>query len=279
VIRRAYDAILLDLDGTLVDDEDRIHPRTLEALREADRRGVRVMIATGRSELATRPALEALGLENPAVVYNGAGLYCPVAERLLEERTLSDRTLGRAVRFGLERGHMTVTMAAGAKFAVEPVLAVERLALHDMTGLRFVQPEELVAQRTIRVTLFSDRHRSSAEFARELELALDQPAYLTHFPLSALPHHRDSRLLVCDVHPPCRGKAEGLRVLEETWGIAPERVVAVGDASNDVPMFEAAGLAVAMRGSMAEALAAARRVIGPNDTGTIGELVEELFLG
>jgi hydroxymethylpyrimidine pyrophosphatase-like HAD family hydrolase len=83
---------------------------------------------------------------------------------------------------------------------------------------------------------------------------------------------------VCDVHPPCKGKAEGLRVLQELYGIAPERVVAVGDASNDVPMFEAAGLAVAMRESMEEALAAADRVIGSNDSETIGALVEELFL-
>ncbi len=56
------------------------------------------------------------------------------------------------------------------------------------------------------------------------------------------------------------------------------RIVAVGDATNDIPMFEAAGLAVAMEGSMRETLAAADRVIGSNGSTALAELVEELFL-
>jgi hydroxymethylpyrimidine pyrophosphatase-like HAD family hydrolase len=170
-------------------------------------------------------------------------------------------------------------MCVGVKYATRPRNDVELLALHDMTGLVIADRETMLARRAVRVTLFSDRHATSDEFAGELEAVLDQPVYVTHFPLSALPHHRTSKLLVCDVHPPCRGKAEGLRVLHELYGVAAERVVAVGDASNDVPMFEAAGLAVAMHESMPEALAAADRVIGPNGSDTIGALVEELFAG
>jgi hypothetical protein len=280
MIRRAYDAILLDLDGTLVDEADRIHPRTLEALRSAAGLGVVVIVATGRSETATLPVLEQLDVGHPAVVYNGAGLYCPVERRLVEERTLSDRAVRRTVSLGLERGWATVTMCAGVKYAALPERPAERRALSGLTGITYVSSaEELLAPYALRVTLFSDRHASSAAFAGEIEAHLARPAYLTHFPLACLPHHRDSELLVCDVHPPCRGKAEGLRVLEERWGIPPERAVAVGDAGNDVPMMEAAGLGVAMGNAFPEALPAADRLIGRNDTDAIGLLVEELFLG
>lgn len=278
MIRRAFDALLLDLDGTLVDGAERVHARTRRALSAAAAAGVRVMIATGRSELATIPVLEDLQLEEPAVVYNGAGVWCPRRCAFLEERVLSDRTLERAVRYGLERGLLTVTMGAGAKFALRPRREVERMALREMHGLSFVEPDELIGRRTIRVTLFSDVHASSAAFGAEVEGALGWPVYMTHFPLNVLPQHRDSALLVADVHPPCRGKAEGLRLLEELYAIPAERVVAVGDATNDVPMFEAAGLAVAMQGGMPEALACADRVIGPPGSASIGELVEELFL-
>jgi hydroxymethylpyrimidine pyrophosphatase-like HAD family hydrolase len=70
-----------------------------------------------------------------------------------------------------------------------------------------------------------------------------------------------------------------VRVLRELHGIEAARIVAVGDATNDVPMFEAAGLAVAMEVSMPQAKSAAARVIGDCNSGAIGELVEELFLG
>jgi hydroxymethylpyrimidine pyrophosphatase-like HAD family hydrolase len=54
--------------------------------------------------------------------------------------------------------------------------------------------------------------------------------------------------------------------------------VAVGDATNDIPMFERAGLSVVMENGMTEALAAAKRVIGSNNSDALARLVEELFL-
>ena len=278
MIRRTYEALLVDLDGTLVTDDDRILPGTIASLREAQERGVRVMVSTGRSELATVGVLEELGLDTLAVVYNGCGLWCPKEQRLIEERVLSERTLERAVGFGERSGFMTVAMCAGVKYAMHPRDEVERLALRDMTGLTFVEPETLRSGRAIRVSFFSDRHPDSDSLAREIEESIDQPVFITHFPLSLLAHHKDSPLTVVDVHPPCRGKAEAVRVLEEYYGVAPERVVAVGDATNDMGMFEAAGLSVCMETGMREAIEAADRVIGGNNTDAVERLVRELFL-
>ena len=278
MLPREHDALLLDLDGTLLDDDSRLAPRAGEALRAAAAQGVRVMVATGRSSLSAHEVLEELGLDSPAVVFNGAALYCARRRRMLEERTLGKRSLERTLAFAQRHAHLPVVMCAERKLALAPRDAAEEAALALMTGLEIVGPDELAAEYVIRVTLFSTRHARSEEFAAEFEEHVGQPLYLTHFPLSALPSHRASALHVLDVHPPCRGKGEALRVLQELHGIPPERVVAVGDATNDIPMFEEAGLAVAMENSMSEARAAADRVIGSNNGPAIAELVEELFL-
>jgi hypothetical protein len=275
---RDYDALLLDLDGTLLDDQSLLPAHTTEALREAAAQGVRVMVATGRSNLSAHDVLAELGLDTPAIVFNGAGLYCHRRKRLLEERTLSNRTLARTLEFAHAHAHLPVVMCADRKLALAPRDAAEEAALALMTGLCIVEPRELLAEYVMRVTLFSTRHARSEHFADELEAAVGLPLYTTHFPLSALASHRSSPLHVLDIHPPCRGKGEALRVLEEQYGIAPARVVAVGDATNDIPMFELAGLSVAMENSMSEALAVAQRVIGSNNGTAIAELVEELFL-
>jgi Cof subfamily protein (haloacid dehalogenase superfamily) len=278
-MQRNYDAILLDLDGTLVGDDDSIHPRSLSALRQAAERGVRVMVATGRSELATDPVLRQLDLDMPAVVFNGAALWCSRSGRFLEERVLSERTLSRVLGFGNAHGLLTVVMCGGRKYALAPRNDVERLALHDMTGLEFSELSSLRQKRAIRVTLFSAAHNGSADFAAEVERAIDQPSYLTHFPLNLLAHHRESKLLVVDLHPPCFGKGEALRVLAERYGVPPQRVVAIGDAGNDVDMLSRCGLPIAMANATPEALAVAQRTIGDNNSDAIGALVEELFLG
>lgn len=273
----AYQALLLDLDGTLITDEGRIRPRTLAAIQAAHARGVRVMIATGRSELGVAAVLSELAMDTPAVVFNGAGLFCPVEKRLLEERLLSARVVARCFEYAERSGLMPVIQVAGAKYAPHPRDDHEERALRGLEGMRYVPFDELPREYVIRVTFFSDRHADSDTLAAEVEGSIAQPLHLTHFPLNALATHRDSALFVVDVQPPCRGKGEALRVLAERYGIAAERVVAVGDADNDLPMLERAGLAIAMQNSMPRVLARARRVIGNNNSDTIAELVEELF--
>lgn len=273
----AYQALVLDLDGTLVTDEGHIRARTLAALKDAEARGVRIMIATGRSELGVVQVLNELGMDTPALVFNGAGLYCPRERRLLEERLLSDRVVARCFAFAERSGLMPVIQRAGAKFAPHARDAEQQSALRGLEGLSYVPFAELPREYVIRITFFSDRHADSGALAGEVERAIAQPLHVTHFPLDALATHRGSRLAVVDVQPPCRGKGEALRVLEERYGIPAARVVAVGDADNDLPMLAAAGLGVAMQNSTPRVLATARRVIGHNNSDTIAELVEELF--
>lgn len=273
-----WSAILLDLDGTLLDETSRVHPENARALRELEARGGRVMIATGRSTASTIPIVEEIGLATPAITFNGAGLWCPVQKRMLEERVLSGRTVARALAFAEERDLLTVLMTNDAKYSSPPRDAVEESSIHGLIGMRVVPRDALAdVEFVIRVTLFSRDHAESLALHDEVAARLAQPAYLTHFPLNHLPSHRASPMSVLDLHPPCRGKAEGVRALRDLYGIEPAAVVAVGDATNDIPMFEAAGLAVAMACGMPEAVAAADRVLPDNAGAAIAELVAELF--
>lgn len=271
-------AILFDLDGTLLDESSRVHPENARALRDLEARGVRVMIATGRSTVSTTGIVEEIGLKTPAITFNGAGLWCPVQKRMLEERVLSNRTVARTLDFAAEKDLLTVLMTNDAKYASPPRDELERASIQGLMGLRVVSREELEAvEFVVRVTLFSVDHASSLALHDEVVTRIAQPVYLTHFPLNALPMHRTSPMAVLDIHPPCRGKAEGVRVVRELYGIEPGAVVAVGDATNDIPMFEAAGLAVAMATGMPEAVAFADRVLPHNEGTAIAELVAELF--
>ena len=253
------------------------HPRTKAALDALVAGGITVMIATGRSEGGTLGVLEHLGYTNPALVYNGAGLFCPVKKRLLEERTLSDRTIAGVFDFCAERDIPLVAMRSGEKFAREPKSAGEERSLRGLEDLHVVPEAEIPRERLMRITTYSDVYTDSADMLRDLDAHVGQPAYYTNFPLAALYEHADSPYQVVDVQPPCRGKGEALRYLHEVGGIDPSEVVAVGDATNDIPMFEDAGLAVAMQNAMPAAKEHADRVIGTADSDTIAELAEELF--
>jgi len=277
VTGREYDALLLDLDGTLLDGQDQIHPENLSALAAARERGVHVMVVTGRSLVSARPVLEQLDLDTTVVLFNGAAVYCPREERLIEERVLSERALRRLASHAATTEDLTILMTAERKVVRSDVGERDRRALEGLAGVEFVEPGAPHPEHVIRMTFLSERHTDSALLAAEIEQAADVPLYLTHFPLSVLPRHRESHYQAVDVHAPCLGKAEALRVLLERHGIRRERVVAVGDATNDVPMLRGAGLGVAMGSGMAELQEVADRVIGHHDSAAISELVGELF--
>ncbi len=271
-----YEALLLDLDGTLVADDGAVRPRVAEAVRGLVERGVAVMIATGRSESGTLEVLAELGLELPAVVYNGAGMWCPRTERLIEERVLANATVEATLDFARRHELLTVCMPRGSKFANEPLDEVERRGLVGLENLSLVPRAELPTEYLLRISVSSSRWPAPEAFAAELEAFINRPAYLTSFPLNLLANHRDSPLHMVDVQPPCRGKAEALRWLAEQRGIPAGAVVAVGDADNDVPMFRAAGLGVAMAEASGGAAAAADRQIGSCNSDALADLIEEL---
>lgn len=69
-----YKVLALDLDGTLTNTEKVITPRTKAALQEAARRGVCIVLASGRPTVGIEPLARELELEKYGgciLSYNG----------------------------------------------------------------------------------------------------------------------------------------------------------------------------------------------------------------
>lgn len=274
---RAYDALVLDIDGTLLDEQNLIRPRTFTAIANARAAGVVVMLATGRSPWGTREIVDLLELDTPSIVINGAALYDRREDRLIEHYALPEPMVARLLSFVAREHLLPVVSSTTGQYARAPE-GDETSILSDLRSLHLVTLDDLPRRDVTRVTVFSLKHVSSQRLHDDIRvIAGDYPAYYTHFPLAALAHFRGSAAQVVDVQPDCKGKAEALGVLQARFGVAPERVVAVGDANNDLTILRAAGLGVAMGNATPDAKAAAKRVIGDNDSDALALLIEELF--
>ncbi len=74
--------VVTDLDGTFWDAGTNVHPSVLAAVADLERRGVPLLVATGRRLTTTRDPLAVAGLRPPAVVLNGAmGIDLATGER------------------------------------------------------------------------------------------------------------------------------------------------------------------------------------------------------
>src|SRR3954454_20904927 len=63
--------LVLDLDGTIVDESNRIRDSVVQAVAAVKRRGVAVAIATGRRYQSSLPADDLIGSTLPLICYEG----------------------------------------------------------------------------------------------------------------------------------------------------------------------------------------------------------------
>src|SRR4029450_13867281 len=68
----AVQLVVTDMDGTLSDAAERIHPASVRAVRDLEAAGTPVLVATGRRLRMAGVVLEAGGLTGPAVGLGGA---------------------------------------------------------------------------------------------------------------------------------------------------------------------------------------------------------------
>src|SRR5512135_1043762 len=64
--------LALDVDGTLLDPDGTLRPRTAQAVARAAEAGIRPVLCTGRRYRRARPIATLLGLDAPIVCNSGA---------------------------------------------------------------------------------------------------------------------------------------------------------------------------------------------------------------
>ncbi|HEY7723309.1 MAG TPA: HAD family hydrolase [Pedococcus sp.] len=246
--------IALDLDGTTLTHAGELRPAVRQAVRDVAEAGVHIVVATGRSLVATMPVLCELGLMTGyAVCSNGAVTLALDPDEPQGYQILETVTFDPAPALALLRDSWP-----------DAVIAVEELGVGfklsgpfpdgELDGeLRVVPWEELVADPVTRVT-FRSPTGTSEEFEQLAErIGLHEVNYSIGF------------TAWMDINPEGVSKGAALETLRRRLGVEPMFTVAVGDQRNDLEMLQWAARGVAMGNAPAEVKAVAHEVTGHVD--------------
>lgn len=265
--------IATDVDGTLLNDNEEITPRTRAVVRAAVDAGAHFILATGRPPRWVRPLVDALGFAPMAVCANGAVVYDPGADRVVSACMLPVDTLAQLAEIATR-----VIPDAG--------LAVERMGdrVHDTATPQFVSSpgyehawlnpdntevsrEDLLSAPAIKL-LIRKTGAASSDLAAELASHIGAVADLTYSTNNGL----------VEIVPTGISKVTGVEQVAQSLGIAPGAIVAFGDMPNDVQMLVYAGLGVAMGNAHPDVLAAANEVTAPNTDDGVARVLERWWL-
>ncbi len=258
--------IALDVDGTTITHAGVLHDVVREAVRDVLAAGIHVVIATGRSIIATIDILSLLGItQGYAVCANGA------VTLELDPAEPSGYRVIDAVTF--DPGPALALLRAARPDAV---VAVEDLGVGfklsapfpdgELQGdLRVVPWEELIAEPVTRVT-FRSPESSSEDFVELTErIGLHGVSYAVGF----------SAWL--DINPEGVSKGSALEILRRRLEVEPGDTVAVGDQRNDIEMLHWAARGVAMGNAPDEVKAIADEVTGDVDEDGLVPILRSLL--
>ncbi|MED4599911.1 Cof-type HAD-IIB family hydrolase [Paenibacillus validus] len=233
--------VFFDIDGTLLDERNRLPQTTKQAIGLLQRSGIRTAIATGRTPSQFEWIREELNIDTYVsangqyVVYEGREIY---AHRLPPDR------LRDMCEFAEERGHCLAFSSHAmlcASHAAHPLIDASFGAL----SLEYppVDPLFYTHSPVYQAYLFCPVE--------------EEPLYTARFP--EYRYHRWHRL-AADVMPAGGSKAVGIQKLLEAVGAAPAQCYAFGDGLNDKEMLAWVGTGIAMGNASDEVKAVADRV-------------------
>lgn len=265
--------IATDVDGTLLNTQERITPRTRDAIRAAVAAGATFVLATGRPPRWIPPVVEELGFAPMAVCANGAVVYDAAADRIISAQTLPVDVL-------TELAEIAVRVVPGAGLAAE---RIGRTA-HDSATPQFVSApgyehawlnpdntevsyQDLLSAPAVKLLV-----RKSGMSSAELAAALNKHVGL----LGDVTYSTNDGLV--EISPVGISKALGVEEVARPLEVCAEDVVAFGDMPNDVPMLRWAGHGVAMGNAHPDAIAAANEVTTANDDDGLARVLERWWL-
>lgn len=260
--------VALDLDGTLVGKDLAISPRVREAVARARQRGVAVTIVTGRMFAATKPFATALGLEGSLVCYQGAAIFDIASGRVLQQTPVRQDVTREAFAWADAHG-VHAQGYADDVFYVQQINAFSK-RYSDLAKVEPVVVPSLAAYFADRPSIkivYVDTPENATRYTAELQAYFGERAYLTR-----------SQVDFVEILDPGVNKGKALAFVAKSYGATLEETLAVGDAWNDLPLLEAAGIGVAMGSGPPELLARADAVVGDVAHDGVAEAIERFVL-
>lgn len=264
-----YELIVTDLDDTLLRGDQTLSARSIDTVKRAIGRGMQVAIATGRKYSSALPYAHAMGLKGPMLCCQGAHIADIETGRNIRVKGVPLALAGEMLRFAVDRG-LFIQYYTTEEFYYER--RCEESEYYERTaGVPGIETGRSLAEtldfEPVKMLVIADppRIRQAYEeavglFGTRLEIAISKPRYL-------------------EVTHPDVNKGAALRYLMEYAGVPRERVIAIGDALNDLSMIRAAGLGIAVANGDPKVLCEAGAVTASNEDDGVALAIEKYALG
>ena len=277
--------LAVDLDGTLLGPNG-IDPVDLASLHDASDAGVEVVVATGRSWIESKRALQQIDVPGVTVAAGGALLHDTQSGVTLDRFVVEEDVIQSIAAPLLADGHVVHMLqdhhGAGFDYWMVGTGDVDAatewwMGEHSLT-VQWVETMDDVDHFTDTVRVGTVGASSQlAHRATELSAMLGDRVNLQHWAAVVESEVTGKTTHLFEAFHPHVDKWTMLERLMKERKIEAHQVAAIGDGLNDVGMLRGAGLGIAMEGALPNVHAAANSTTGPLGGGGVAQAVKVML--
>ena len=273
---RKADLLAIDMDGTLLRNDNTLSKRNIEAVHAFHEAGGKVFLISGRPDGMTLPYVAELEDVDLYASFNGAYFGNKKGE-VLWSKTIEEATLKRIFTGLCEREYsfsflgkdgLYSNWGSFAVFEKQAQLAISLAKKHGLPEI-WIRPfgEDFLSHLPDIYKIVIFKKNTEEDYILYHALETDEELTVT-----------SSRPFMYDLSRKGVGKGDTLLRCERILGIEKERTCVLGDYYNDLVMFPHAGIRIAMGNSPDDVKKAADHVVSSNEEDGVAEAIERYLL-
>ena len=259
--------LLSDVDGTLVPRDKVLTERTLRAINDLREAGILFAITSSRPPRGLNMYIDPLALSTPISAFNG-GMIIQPDQRVLEERTIETDVVATMIEL-LDEEDISVWVYRGREWYVR-----------DADGPHVHHEAEVCQFEPLAVESFDSVSDGVAKVvgASDDVDALNRARLAVQAKIGPRVSATNSQPYYLDITNPRANKGVVVEYLSSKFDIPTDAIAAIGDAHNDVAMFERAGVSIAMGNAEADVKSSAGEITTSNEDEGFARAVEQFIL-
>lgn len=235
--------VVTDIDGTIAKYDSTFTPEMVNEIKKLNKKGIKIVLASGRMHPGVFPVAEILGLDTPVVSYQGAMVReFKNSDKILWHKSISHDLVLEVIEF-LKQFDVHINL-----YSDDILYTQDDNYMEDYTKGRFVTYTKVKSFNSIKLGLISkllvieyDKEKIAKvkkalekKFNSKLTFVLSTPYYL-------------------EITANGATKGEAVKFLADYYNYNLSEILCCGDQDNDISMIQIAGVGIAM-GNASEGL-------------------------
>ncbi|QXX81240.1 sugar-phosphatase [Providencia sp. R33] len=268
----AVKLIAIDLDGTLLNTHHQVSDYVANVLQQAKKNNIHIILASGRPYSGIQPYLQQLGLDK-------AGNYCisnngSVIHDASNGNHLIDFLLGmddyQKIYQQTEELALSLHALGDHKiFTANKVIGfyTTHEAYLSNTLIHYVPMDEMPKDLLFTKLMISSEENYLSSVIKKIPASYFQQYTLVR-----------STPYFLEVLNKNANKGLAIQALAQQLDLYKHEIMCIGDQNNDLPMFDAAGICVAMENATEELKSRATYITSCNDSDGVAKAIEQYAL-